>query len=445
MLASFTRDTQYPRGDVNYDYQVDIDDVTALIERLLTGNWPEPVNPPVVYEWVDLGLPSGTLWATCNIGATKPEEYGDHFAWGETEPRNNDHYWRNYKWCTSAYRSMTKYCTDGSYGNDGFVDYKTQLDPQDDAAYVNWGRDWRMPTSSQWNELQTKCTWRWTTCNGVNGFLLTGPNGSSLFLPANGLYTGANINNVGTFGYCWSRTLDSDEPYKAQLIAFGSGGADAVSIERYVGCAVRAVRVTTPDDHEWVDLGLSSGTLWATCNIGATRPEEYGDYFAWGENEARDNRHSWSYYKWGSAWAEMTKYCTDGSYGKDGFVDYKTQLDPQDDAAYVNWGENWRMPTSSQWNELLTQCTWTWTTRYGVNGCQLTGPNGSSLFLPVNGIFLSDNISNAGTFGHCWTRTLNSDQPNQAIAIGFGSGSSLAYARERFAGCAVRAVRVQKN
>ena len=444
MLASFTRDTQYPRGDVNYDYQVDIDDVTALIDRLLTGNWPDPVNPPVVYEWIDLGLPSGTLWATCNIGATKPEEYGDFFAWGETEPRDNGFYWRNYTWCT-AWNAMTKYCTDGSYGNDGFVDYKTQLDPQDDAAYVNWGRNWRMPTYSQINELQTKCTWRWTTCNGVNGCLVTGPNGSSLFLPANGLYSGDNISNAGTVGHLWSRTLNADLPTEAIDFAFGNGDSGAFPRYRFCGCAVRAVRVTTPDDHEWVDLGLTSGTLWATCNIGATKPEEYGDYFAWGETEPRDNGFYWRNYKWCTAWNAMTKYCTDGSYGNDGFVDYKTQLDPQDDAAYVNWGENWRIPTNSQLNELQTQCTWTWTTRYGVKGCLLTGPNGSTLFLPANGLYSGDNISHAGTVGHLWSRTLNADLPTEAIDFAFGNGDSGAFPRYRFCGCAVRAVRVPKN
>ena len=444
MLVSFTSNAQYPRGDVDYSDDVNIVDVIYLIDYLLTGNWPNPATPTVAHEWVDLGLPSGTLWATCNIGATKPEEYGDYFAWGETEFRDNRHSWSFYKWCT-AWDAMTKYCTDGSYGNDGFVDYKTQLDPQDDAAYVNWGRNWRTPTSSQLLELKIQCTWTWTTCNGVNGCLVTGPNGSSIFLPANGWFSLDNINNAGTYGYYWSRTLNSDRPNQANIISFGNGILDAAPVERYYGSAVRAVRVTTPEDHEWVDLGLPSGTLWATCNIGATKPEEYGDYFAWGETESRDNRHSWSFYKWCTAWDAMTKYCTDGSYGKDGFVDYKTQLDPQDDAAYVNWGENWRTPTSSQLLELKTQCTWTWTTRYGVKGSLVTGPNGSTLFLPANGWFALDNINNTGTFGYYWSRTLNSNQPNQANIIAFGSGVFNAAPVERYYGSAIRAVRIKKN
>ncbi|MBR4828363.1 MAG: hypothetical protein IKZ92_00985 [Muribaculaceae bacterium] len=97
MLASFTAGVEYQRGDVNYDGQVSISDVTCLIDYLLTGAWPEePVTPPDDHEYVDLGLPSGTLWATMNIGANAPEEFGDYFAWGETEPKD-DYSWTTYK------------------------------------------------------------------------------------------------------------------------------------------------------------------------------------------------------------------------------------------------------------------------------------------------------------------------------------------------------------
>ena len=100
-------------------------------------------------EYVDLGLPSGTLWATRNVGATYPDDYGDYFAWGETEPKNN-YDWNSYKWCNGSYTTLTKYCLNINYGvHDGL----TELKLEDDAAYVNWGSSWRMPTHEQQQEL----------------------------------------------------------------------------------------------------------------------------------------------------------------------------------------------------------------------------------------------------------------------------------------------------
>ena len=122
------------RGDVDGDGKVGIADVTALIDYLLSGTWGDESSD--AHEWVDLGLPSGTLWATTNIGATNPEDYGDYFAWGETEPK--DVYdWSTYKWCNGSNTTLTKYCTSSSYGYIGFTDGKTELDAGDDAAYVN--------------------------------------------------------------------------------------------------------------------------------------------------------------------------------------------------------------------------------------------------------------------------------------------------------------------
>ena len=128
-------------------------------------------------------MPSGTLWATCNIGANSPEEYGDYFAWGETAPKD-DYNWSNYKWCNGVYQTPTKYCDKSYAGYNGFVDNKTELDPEDDAACVNWGPSWRMPTTEQEKELYEKCSSSWTVRDGVNGRLFIGPNGNILFLPA---------------------------------------------------------------------------------------------------------------------------------------------------------------------------------------------------------------------------------------------------------------------
>ena len=120
-----------PAADVNGDGEINIVDVNSIINIILGEGVPSQEH-----EWVDLGLPSGTLWATCNVGANAPEEYGDYFAWGETAPK--DYYdWSTYKWCKGSYNTMTKYCTNSSYGYNGFTDGKTELDPEDDAAWFN--------------------------------------------------------------------------------------------------------------------------------------------------------------------------------------------------------------------------------------------------------------------------------------------------------------------
>ena len=241
MLASFTVGTQYPRGDVDLNGKVNIADVATLIDYLLTGTWDEPVTPPDNHEYVDLGLPSGTLWATCNVGADSPEDYGDHFAWGETEPKDT------YDWSTckhGSYNTLTKYCTNSSYGYNGYVDNKTELDSEDDAAYVNWGSSWRMPTLDQQTELIDNCTWTWTTQNGVNGYLATGPNGHTLFLPAAGYRYNGSLSSTGSDGRYWSRTLYSAYPYNAYNLSFYSGRVFWSYFYRSYGYAVRPVRVS---------------------------------------------------------------------------------------------------------------------------------------------------------------------------------------------------------
>ena len=244
MLASFTAGTQYPRGDVDLNGKVNISDVTTLIDYLLTGTWEDEPETPQ-HEWVDLGLPSGTLWATCNVGANAPEEYGDYFAWGETAPK--DYYdWSTYKWCNGSKTSMTKYCTDSSCGYNGFVDNKAELDPTDDAAYVNWGSSWRMPSLQQIQELCGNCTWQWTQLNGVNGQLVTGPNGNTLFLPTAGVRWGESLDFLGSVGFYWSRTLNSDNPSYAYFLFFESAGnwGNWDNDGRGNALAVRAVRVS---------------------------------------------------------------------------------------------------------------------------------------------------------------------------------------------------------
>ncbi|MBQ5926152.1 MAG: fimbrillin family protein [Paludibacteraceae bacterium] len=161
------------------------------------------------HEWVDLGLPSGLKWATCNVGATTPEGCGDYFAWGEVEPKTT-YNWITYKYCVDDEDNLTKYSinsTYGDYGKDGFIDNKTILDPEDDAATVNWGGAWRMPTTAEQQELIDNCTWDWTTQNGVEGHKVTGPNGNSIFLPLTGYMFEGTLYDDWKDCYFWSSSL----------------------------------------------------------------------------------------------------------------------------------------------------------------------------------------------------------------------------------------------
>lgn len=191
------------------------------------------------HEYVDLGLPSGLKWATCNVGANAPEEYGYYFAWGEVEPKTT-YDWSTYKYGTS-YDQLTKYCNYSSYGKDGFTDNKTVLDPEDDAATVNWGGTWRMPTKEEQDELRNNCTWNWTTQNGVNGYKVTGPNGNSIFLPAAGLMSGGYLLDDGSWGYYWSSSLITDNPVYACGVYFSSDYVGWSNYNRYCGFTVRPV------------------------------------------------------------------------------------------------------------------------------------------------------------------------------------------------------------
>ncbi len=224
-------------ADLNGDGLIDVSDVTALIKRVLVGYWSDEQH-----EYVNLGLPSGTLWATCNVGANAPEKYGDYFAWGETIPKNN-YGWSTYKWCKGTSTTMTKYCTQSNYGYNGFTDGKTELGPEDDAAYVNWGSSWRMPTKAQQDELRGNCTWTWTTRNGVNGQLVTGPNGNTIFLPAAGYRCDEVLCDVGSWGNYWSRTLYTNDCGNAYYLYFDSDLVYRYGDSRYYGSVVRAVRI----------------------------------------------------------------------------------------------------------------------------------------------------------------------------------------------------------
>ena len=195
-------------------------------------------------------------------------------------------------------------------------------------------------------------------------------------------------------------------------------------------------------DYGFVDLGLPSGTLWATCNLGADTPEGYGDCFAWGETEPKE-LYDWKSYKYGIFFHEryeLNKYCTDSVYGLDGFVDNLTLLEPADDAATTNWGEDWRMPTLADWEELHEHTSNAWTTQNGVNGWCFTASNGNSIFLPAAGYWWDD-VFNAD-LGVYWSATLNTDYPNRAWSFHFGMDNGhICGSSDRNRGQSIRAVR----
>jgi hypothetical protein len=183
------------------------------------------------HEYVDLGLPSGLKWATCNIGADSPEEYGDYFAWGEVAPK--EYYdWSRYKYGLDA-DQLTKYCNSSDYGKDGFIDDKTVLELKDDAATANWGGKWRMPTLEEQEELRDNCTWTQTLQNGVDGYKVTGPNGNSIFLPFAGYMDGGVLYLAGELGGYWSSSLGAGTPSLASIMYFISGLVDVVRLNRY--------------------------------------------------------------------------------------------------------------------------------------------------------------------------------------------------------------------
>ncbi len=446
---------------------------TSEIENII---WPENEDAPETHEWVDLGLPSGTKWATCNVGASSPEEYGGYYAWGEVTEKSY------YSWDTYAYGSDWDDCQYIGSEISG-TEY--------DVAHVKWGDEWRMPTYADWTELMEYCSYEWATKSGINGYVITSnSNGNEIFLPAAGYKTDNSTSNVGKMGFYWSSLFDESEPPCAWKIGFGSEGFGRMNGNRCDGQSVRPVlsgsnpteiKVTSiilgesslsltvgdastisasvepsnatdkslswsssdpsvatvdasgmisaikagtttitvtandgsgvkatctvtvaaaPENiegehngHKYVDLGLPSGTKWATCNVGASSPEEYGGYYAWGE-VAEKGDYTWENYAYYNDNTDDFQYIGSEISGT------------QYDVAHVQWGGSWRMPTLAQCKELLECCSSSWTSVNGVNGRKFVGPNGNSIFLPAAGYRWNDYLNYAGSDGYYWSGTL---------------------------------------
>jgi hypothetical protein len=195
------------------------------------------------YEFVDLDLPSGTLWAKCNIGADEEHEYGDYFAWGETETKKN-YDWHTYKYCDGNFNELTKYCCHKAFGHDEFIDDITELEPSDDAAHVNMGGKWCIPTEKQWEELLSlKNVWVENYKNKkIDGMLLTAKNGNTLFLPAAGYADNTRFYNTNLYARYMANSIDATLSYSCNHFGFADDNPGYISQKsRYNGNPVRAV------------------------------------------------------------------------------------------------------------------------------------------------------------------------------------------------------------
>lgn len=224
-----TRFIELLNADINKDTDVDISDVVGIVNLVLEGKedfytCPDSHHPHLI----DLGLPSGTKWACCNVGASSPEDYGGYYAWGETEEKDK-YNWSTYIHCDGSYDTCHDLGSD--IAGTGY-----------DVAHVKWGGDWKMPTKEQRNELRNNCTYEWTTMNGVKGGKFTSKiNGGSIFLPAAGNRWDSELYNAGDNGYYWSSTLFESNEDNAYYLYFSSNGV-YWSNYRYFGRSVRPVR-----------------------------------------------------------------------------------------------------------------------------------------------------------------------------------------------------------
>lgn len=381
------------------------------------------------YDYVDLGLPSGTLWATMNVGASKPSDVGLYFQWGDTQGYTKDQVGKVKQFTWADY----KLSIDGSSTN--FSKYTTTdatLDLEDDAAHTNMGGTWHMPTPAQISELLNNTTNTWTTQDNVNGRLFTSKTdpSKSIFIPAAGYASDGSIHYIETGGYVWSSMLDAkmmstdtqstSDVSCGKNLYFDSSNAYLSNLSyRLIGFSVRGVIGSGPleetiNGYPYVDLGLPSGTKWATMNVGASKPSDAGLYFQWGDAQGytadqvgtgsgqKEFASDYSDYKWGVG-PNFTKYNTTGA-----------TLELDDDAAHINMGGSWHIPTPEQCQELIDNTTTAWTTSNGVNGIRFTSKKDGSktIFIPAAGTTFNGSIKFSGSNG--------TFQTNMISAVGSG-------------------------
>ena len=427
------------------------------------------------YEYVDLGLPSGMLWATYNVGADSLDEVGDYFAWGETEPKT-DYSWSTYKWGTKD--SLTKYNN---------IDSLTVLKAEDDAATANWGRAWRTPTMDELYELKDGCTWTWTK-DGLVGTSKT--NGNTIFLPLSFGYNGTDLIKDNVIdGFVWSSNLSSVVANNGNGYDHGKGihsasgpyfrlnkNIETAHLNRCVGRCVRAVLsgkectksynvkfldidgnliesqiveegkdAITPDtpivvDYKFIGWDKEFTNVQSDLEVTAQYEKlntkcgyEYVDLglpsgMLWAiYNVGADSLSDvGDYFAWGEtepktdySWSTY-KWGTKDSLTKYNNIDSLTVLKAEDDAATANWGRAWRTPTMDELYELKDGCTWTWT-KDGLVGTSKT--NGNTIFLPLSfGYNGTDLIKDNVIDGFVWSSNLSSVVANNGNGYDHGKG-----------------------
>lgn len=389
-----------------------LDNMTKIVEAIKAGNtsekegWAEIAKQLGLLkaavgiggstdkvEYVDLGLPSGNLWATCNLGASAPEAYGDYYAWGEVEPKQLYTY-PNHKWYKEGAPSLgfTKYNNE---------DGKLTLEDQDDAVIQKLGNGWRTPTLADFRELtnQKYTKIEKTTLNGVAGYQITSKkNKKSIFIPFAGFKNDKpqtrEISASEEVAVCMTnqRRID-DQVFNCWTFAFEQDRIRRYGKRRPDGISIRPVKGPgVPVPNNCVDLGLASGVLWAKYNIGTTEPTQPGNYYAWGELSTKKEYYSTNYKHFKGGIKNILKYNEE---------DGKTVLELEDDVARVNLGVGYRIPTKADWEELLEDCKWEAFTvtlpieldpsqKKSIARWKVTGPNGNSIVLPMTGGFKAD-------------------------------------------------------
>ena len=392
-----------------------LDNMTKIVEAIMAGNtnekegWAEIAKQLELLkaaagigvstdkvEYVDLGLPSGNLWAKCNLGASAPEAYGDYYAWGEVEPKQ-EYTYPNHKWYKEGAPSLgfTKYNNE---------DGKLTLEDEDDAVIQKLGNGWRTPTLADFRELtnQKLTTIKKTTLNGVAGYQITSKkNGKSVFIPCAGFKNSEKpqtraISDDEEVAICMTNLRRIDyQVFNAWSFAFEQDRIGRYGKRRPDGISVRPVKGPgMPIPNNCVDLGLASGLLWGKCNMGTTDPKQPGDYYAWGETSPNKKEYYSSNYK---------HFKIDGGIKviKYNEKDGKEVLELEDDAANAYLGVGYRIPTKEDWEELLDDCKWEAVTttlseiidpsqKKVIARWKVTGPNGNSIVLPMTGGFKAD-------------------------------------------------------
>lgn len=345
------------------------DDESKLPEEGESG----PTVGGTVAEAVDLGL--SVKWASCNVGARVPEEIGGYYGWADPTGKNRS-------------TDENEYPGPVPPSNISGTEY--------DIAYMQWGKNWHLPTGSEIDELIERCEWKAETVNGVHGRRVTGPNGNSIFLPYGGFREGSLIHSGRAETYYMAGVLYSDyvpgsSGYEKDCATICIDYSPSVRPgDRSIGHLVRPVfngdkkepTLTVGGEiAEPVDLGLS--VKWASWNMGASSPEEYGEHFVWGDPFAKpgydNNEISTPHIKEISG----TEY----------------------DIARVQWGGSWRMPSNADQVELTSKCKWERSVLGNTVGVKVTGPNGNHIFLPAAGYISVLGLNSQGSTGYYWSGT----------------------------------------